>query len=147
MEVGSSLPHSQQSTTCPFPSQINPFLCPSHFGQAQLVTFLRTKDLPALRYEFLLPQIVLHAHLILLDLRTLWTYPFPKPTKFSELRYRFFPYDHSKCWVSKDAAQLFTRLRITLQIHIEITNGVIQRPKPVPSCTKKAFAICSCRCY
>jgi len=40
MELGGSLPHSQQSTTCPYPSQINPFLCPSHFWQAQLVSFL-----------------------------------------------------------------------------------------------------------
>jgi len=31
MEIGGSLPHSQQSTTCPYPSQINPFLCPSQF--------------------------------------------------------------------------------------------------------------------
>jgi len=31
MEVGGSLPHSQDSTTCPNPSKINPFLCPSHF--------------------------------------------------------------------------------------------------------------------
>jgi len=30
MEFGGSLPHSQQSTTCPYPSQIKPFLCPSH---------------------------------------------------------------------------------------------------------------------
>jgi len=40
MELGGSLPHSQQSTTCPYPSQINPFLCPSHFWQMQLVSFL-----------------------------------------------------------------------------------------------------------
>jgi len=40
MEHGGSLPHSQQSTTCPYSSQINPFLCPSHFWQAQLVSFL-----------------------------------------------------------------------------------------------------------
>jgi len=40
MELGSSLPHSQQSTTCPYPNQINPFLCPSQFWQAQLVSFL-----------------------------------------------------------------------------------------------------------
>ena len=40
MELGGSLPHSQESTTCPYPSQINPFLCPSHFWQAQLVSFL-----------------------------------------------------------------------------------------------------------
>ena len=40
MELGVSLPHSQESTTCPYPSQINPFLCPSHFWQAQLVSFL-----------------------------------------------------------------------------------------------------------
>ena len=31
MELGGSLPHSQQSTTYPYPSQINPFLCPLHF--------------------------------------------------------------------------------------------------------------------
>jgi len=30
MELAGSLPHSQKSTTCPYPSQINPFLCPSH---------------------------------------------------------------------------------------------------------------------
>jgi len=40
MELGGSLPHSQESTTCPYPRQINPFLCPSHFWQAQLVSFL-----------------------------------------------------------------------------------------------------------
>ena len=40
MEVVSSLPHSQQATTSTYPSQINPFLCPSHFWQAQLVSFL-----------------------------------------------------------------------------------------------------------
>jgi len=40
MELGGSLPHSQQSTTCPYPSQINRFLCPSHFWQTQLVSFL-----------------------------------------------------------------------------------------------------------
>jgi len=40
MELGVSLPHSQQSTICPYPNQINPFLCPSHFWQAQLVSFL-----------------------------------------------------------------------------------------------------------
>jgi hypothetical protein len=39
MELGGSLPHSQQSTNCPYPSQINPFLCPSHFWQAQFVSF------------------------------------------------------------------------------------------------------------
>jgi len=31
MELGGSLPHSQEPITCPYPSQINPFLCPSHF--------------------------------------------------------------------------------------------------------------------
>ena len=40
MALGGSLPHSQESTTCPYPSQINPFLCPSHFWQAQQVSFL-----------------------------------------------------------------------------------------------------------
>ena len=40
MELGGSLPHSQEYTTCPYPSQINPFLCPSHFWLAQLVSFL-----------------------------------------------------------------------------------------------------------
>jgi hypothetical protein len=40
MELGGSLPHSQASTTCPYPSQINSFHCPSHFWQAQLVSFL-----------------------------------------------------------------------------------------------------------
>jgi len=40
MELGVSLPQSQQSTTCLYPSQINPFLCPSQFWQAQLVSFL-----------------------------------------------------------------------------------------------------------
>jgi len=28
-----SLPHSQESTNCPYPRQNNPFLCPSHFWQ------------------------------------------------------------------------------------------------------------------
>jgi len=40
MEPEDSLPHSQESTTCPYSSQINPFLCPSHFWQAQLISFL-----------------------------------------------------------------------------------------------------------
>jgi len=40
MQLGGSLPHSQESTTCPYPSHINPLLCPSHFWQAQLVSFL-----------------------------------------------------------------------------------------------------------
>jgi len=40
MELEGSLPHSQQSTTCSCPSQINPFLCPSHFWQTQFVSFL-----------------------------------------------------------------------------------------------------------
>jgi len=40
MELGGSLTHSQKSTTCPYPSQINPFLFPAHFWQAQLVSFL-----------------------------------------------------------------------------------------------------------
>jgi len=40
MELGGSLPHSQVSTTCPYPSQINPFHCPSQFWQAQLVSVL-----------------------------------------------------------------------------------------------------------
>ena len=40
MEIGCSLPHSQQSTTCPYPSQINPFLFSTHLWQAQLVSFL-----------------------------------------------------------------------------------------------------------
>jgi len=40
MELGVSLPHAQESTTYPYSIQINPFLCPSHFGQAQLVSVL-----------------------------------------------------------------------------------------------------------
>jgi len=40
MELGGSLPRLQNSTTCPYRSQINPFLCPSHFWQAQLFSFL-----------------------------------------------------------------------------------------------------------
>jgi hypothetical protein len=40
MKLGGSLPHSQTPITCPYPSQINPFLCPSHFWQAQVVSFL-----------------------------------------------------------------------------------------------------------
>ena len=40
MELGGSLPHSQASTTCPYPSQINSFHCQSHFWQAQLVSIL-----------------------------------------------------------------------------------------------------------
>ena len=31
MELGGSLPHSQESSTRPYPSHINPFLRPSHF--------------------------------------------------------------------------------------------------------------------
>jgi len=55
MELGSSLPHSQESTTCPYPSQINPFLCPSHFWQEQLVSFLvglRTYQHPGTSFSF-----------------------------------------------------------------------------------------------
>jgi len=54
MELGCSLPHSQESTTCPSPSQINPLLCPSHFSQAQLVSFLvgpRTYQHPGTHYR------------------------------------------------------------------------------------------------
>jgi len=40
MELGGSLPHSQEFTTCPYPNQINPFPCLSHFCQAQIVSFL-----------------------------------------------------------------------------------------------------------
>ena len=40
MELGGSLPHSHESTICPYPSQINPFLCPSHFRQAQPFSFM-----------------------------------------------------------------------------------------------------------
>jgi len=41
MELGGSLPYSQQSTICPpYPSQNTPFLCQSHSWQAQLVSFL-----------------------------------------------------------------------------------------------------------
>jgi len=40
MELGGSLPHSQEPTTYPYRSQINPFFCPSHFWQAQLVSCL-----------------------------------------------------------------------------------------------------------
>ena len=49
--TGFSLPHSQQSTTCPYPSQISPFLCPSHCRQSQLVSFpvgLRTYQHPGI---------------------------------------------------------------------------------------------------
>jgi len=40
MELGASWPHWHDSTICPYPSEINPFLWPSHFWQAQLVSFL-----------------------------------------------------------------------------------------------------------
>ena len=40
MEFGGSLPHPQQSTNCPYPNQINPLFCPSHYWQAQLISFL-----------------------------------------------------------------------------------------------------------
>ena len=40
MELGVSLPHSQESTTCPYPSQIEPFLCPLHFWQVHFFSFL-----------------------------------------------------------------------------------------------------------
>jgi len=40
MELVGSLPHLQGSTTGPYPSQINSFLCPSHFSEARLVSFL-----------------------------------------------------------------------------------------------------------
>ena len=60
--LGGSLPHSQESTTCPYPSQINPFLCPSHFWQTQLVSFLvglRTYQHPGkvtISHEWLIMQ-------------------------------------------------------------------------------------------
>ena len=40
MELGGSLSHSQQYTTCPYPNQIKSLLCPSHFWQAQFISFL-----------------------------------------------------------------------------------------------------------
>ena len=40
VEIVGSLPHSQQPTTCPYTNQINPFLRPSLFWQAWLVSFL-----------------------------------------------------------------------------------------------------------
>ena len=40
MGIGDSLPHLQQPTTCPYPSQINPFLFASHFRKARLLSFL-----------------------------------------------------------------------------------------------------------
>jgi len=52
--VGGSFPHSQGPTTCPYPIQINPFLCQSHFWQAQIVSFLvalRTYQHPGTLYE------------------------------------------------------------------------------------------------
>jgi len=54
MEFGSSLPHSQEYTTCPYPSQINAFFCPSQFWQAQLVSILvglRTYQHPNTKLE------------------------------------------------------------------------------------------------
>jgi len=50
-----SLPHSQEYNTCPYPRQINPFLCPSHFWQAQLVSYLvglRTYQHPGIFAEY-----------------------------------------------------------------------------------------------
>jgi len=61
MELGGSLPHSQQSTTCPYPSQINTFLCPSQFWQAQLVPFLvglRTYQHPGIYNTFCHPYSI-----------------------------------------------------------------------------------------
>ena len=55
MELGGSLPQSQESTTCPYPSQINLFLCPSYFWQGQLVSFLvrlRTYQHPSTTISF-----------------------------------------------------------------------------------------------
>ena len=40
MELVGSLPNSQQSTTCPYPKQINPLFCRSHIWQARLLSFL-----------------------------------------------------------------------------------------------------------
>jgi len=40
MELAGSLPHSQKPTTCPYPSQINPFLFPSKCWQLLLVYVL-----------------------------------------------------------------------------------------------------------
>jgi len=57
MELRGSLPHSQGSTTCPYPSHINPFLCPSHFWQAQFVYFLvglRTYQHPGITLWYIL---------------------------------------------------------------------------------------------
>jgi hypothetical protein len=59
MELGGSLPHSQESTTCPYRSQISPFLCPSHFWLAQLVSFLvglRSYEYAGSSMERVLPQ-------------------------------------------------------------------------------------------
>ena len=49
MGIVGLLPNFQVSTTSPFPTQINPFLYPSHFWQAQLVSLvvgLRTYQHP-----------------------------------------------------------------------------------------------------
>jgi hypothetical protein len=40
MELGDSLTHLKESTTCPYTNQINPYLYPSRFSQAQFVSFL-----------------------------------------------------------------------------------------------------------
>jgi hypothetical protein len=63
MELWGSLPNSQDSTTCHYPSQINPFLYPSHFWQVQIVSFLvglRTYQHPVTnplcRYSFVQVQ-------------------------------------------------------------------------------------------
>jgi len=53
MELRGSLPHSQEPTTCQYPNQINPFLCPSLLTGAACFLPSRAKDLPAPRYNLL----------------------------------------------------------------------------------------------
>ena len=62
MELGGQLPHSQKATTCPYPSQINPFLCPSQVWQAQLVSFL-------VGLKIVSTLVIVLVHLLLLCLR------------------------------------------------------------------------------
>jgi len=70
MELGGSLPHSQKSTTCPYPSQINPFLCSTHVWQDQLVSFLvwiRTYQHPGIRINRKMrPNLPVCVHIVFL---------------------------------------------------------------------------------
>jgi len=59
MEPGGSLPHSQQSTTCPYPSQINAFI-PLPITLVSVLVGLRTYQHPGMLHA--VAQLVLTLH-------------------------------------------------------------------------------------